>query len=374
LTSHPMRLMVLCVDGDDDVGVKAHIDTPVMGRGGCFEAASKLVMADPEEADSNTIFAALKEYDELRARGFEVEVALVAGTQRGGTDRALRIRGQLDYLLKRFPADGFVFISDGVGDEAIIPVVQSFRPIISVRRVVVRYSPSVEVSYAILGRYLKLLVEDPRYSRYTLGLPGMLLLTYGVLALLDQLRAAAIVSAILVGGALLFKGFELDRKILALGRLSPLQYFRLSSFLASSLLMVAALVTGLSAVAGTPQYRNAVTSFDAFLANIGYLTGVFLESSVFWIWLALGVGLAGGMLHELLRWSRIGYREGMGLLTLLLLYTPTVEFARFLKEPRSPLGLAFWVFIALALTFTAAGLLLPRVVSRELESGQSQPT
>jgi hypothetical protein len=35
-----MRAMVLCVNGDGDVGVKAHIETPVMGRGECLEAAA----------------------------------------------------------------------------------------------------------------------------------------------------------------------------------------------------------------------------------------------------------------------------------------------------------------------------------------------
>ena len=65
-------------------------------------------------------------------------------------------------------ADGAVIVSDGEDDETIIPVIHTILPIISVQRVIIRHSQSVEYSYAILGRYIKMLVYDPRYSKFFL--------------------------------------------------------------------------------------------------------------------------------------------------------------------------------------------------------------
>jgi len=54
------RLLVICVDRDDDVGEKTGIQTPVVGRNACIEAAQRLALEDPEDADINSIFAAIK--------------------------------------------------------------------------------------------------------------------------------------------------------------------------------------------------------------------------------------------------------------------------------------------------------------------------
>ena len=54
------KLLVICVDRDNDVGEKAGIITPVIGRDKCIEAAQRLALEDPEDADSNSIFSAIK--------------------------------------------------------------------------------------------------------------------------------------------------------------------------------------------------------------------------------------------------------------------------------------------------------------------------
>jgi len=61
-TSSANKLLVICVDRDNDVGDKAGIVTPVFGRNACIEAAQRLALEDPEDADSNSIFYAPKTY------------------------------------------------------------------------------------------------------------------------------------------------------------------------------------------------------------------------------------------------------------------------------------------------------------------------
>ena len=50
-----VRTLVLTVDRDNDLGVKAGIRGPVVGRKATLSAALRLGIADPEESDTNAI-------------------------------------------------------------------------------------------------------------------------------------------------------------------------------------------------------------------------------------------------------------------------------------------------------------------------------
>ena len=65
------RVLVLAVDRDGDLERKTRIRAPVFGREGVLAAATTLAVADPEEADANALFAAVREYDRLRAQEVE---------------------------------------------------------------------------------------------------------------------------------------------------------------------------------------------------------------------------------------------------------------------------------------------------------------
>ena len=60
------RILVLCVDRDDDLGMKAGINTPILGRKENVNAAASLALRDPEEADANAMFEAVRIYDNLK--------------------------------------------------------------------------------------------------------------------------------------------------------------------------------------------------------------------------------------------------------------------------------------------------------------------
>jgi len=54
------KTLIICIDGDDDVGMKAKVNTPILGRDDILAAATSLAIADPEEADANAMFGAIK--------------------------------------------------------------------------------------------------------------------------------------------------------------------------------------------------------------------------------------------------------------------------------------------------------------------------
>ncbi len=107
-------------------------------------------------------------------------------------------------------------VSDGYSDEAVLPLVESRVPVSSVRRIVIKHSESIEETAAVFTKYIRLLVENPRYSRIALGLPGLLVFIFGVLWAINYFIPGAIfwygiAIVIVLGGFLLLKGFGVDK-------------------------------------------------------------------------------------------------------------------------------------------------------------------
>ena len=118
------------------------------------------------------------------------EVALVAGKYNRGVEGDEKIGSEIQFIVDVFKADASVIVSDGEDDETVIPVIQSLIPVISIHRIVIRHSRSVEYSYAVFARYVKMLVYDPRYSRFFLGVPGALLVASGIATIFGLTREA----------------------------------------------------------------------------------------------------------------------------------------------------------------------------------------
>ena len=128
------KLLVICIDRDDDLGRKTGIPTPVVGRDACIEAAQRLALEDPEDADSNSIFFAVKTYEDLVSKGYKAQVITVTGVENRGVQADEKVASQIKSVLKKFSANGAVIVSDGEDDEMVIPVVQNVIPVMKEKK------------------------------------------------------------------------------------------------------------------------------------------------------------------------------------------------------------------------------------------------
>jgi putative membrane protein len=216
-SSKAERILILCVDRDDDLGMKAGLNTPILGRKDNVNAAAGLALRDPEEPDANAMFEAVRIYDNLKKEAKEKEeheVATIAGSDLGGVGADRQLVDELTEVLKVFPATDVILVTDGYTDEMVLPLIESRVPVTSVRRIVMKHSKSIEETAAVFSRYMKILVENPRYSRWLMGMPGLLLIVIGILWIFDQLTYAGIALAIVIGTFLVVRGFKLDRAFL----------------------------------------------------------------------------------------------------------------------------------------------------------------
>lgn len=348
------RLLVICVDRDNDVGDKAGISTPAVGRDACISAAQRLALEDPEDADPNTIFAAVKTYDNLVSSGYEAQVITVAGVARRGVDADQKVAKEIKSVLREFAADGAVVVSDGEDDESVIPSIQAILPVISVQRVVMRVSRSVEYSYAVFGRYLKKIAYDPKYSKFFLGVPGILLLIAGIGTLMGYTAEIIAILASILGGAFIVRAFDVDKAWTHWTKPTPAGFMRLFSLVAGIVIILSSIPAGVAQVS-IPEEIS-----DAWIINAvtnQTIVGQFMSGSFPMIWIGLGAIFAGMLLSNWMGGNKRQHIDILRLIVLCSLYPTVAQFVSILLHDESSFTLVPPLLMGLAVTLVSATLL-----------------
>ena len=198
-----MKTLVLVVDIDDDLGAKAKVKGPLIGEKKLIEAAKKLGLSDPEDADTNAIFKAVKLYKEMKAKGRNVEVALLTGSKKLGMHATQRVAQQLDVVVKKVGADSAVLVSDGIADEVVLPLIESRLKLSGVDIVYVKQAKELEKTYFLILEKLK----DPYYAKIIFGVPAVILI---LLSLMDLFNIPWQFLGFMVGLYLIIKGFGFE--------------------------------------------------------------------------------------------------------------------------------------------------------------------
>lgn len=201
-----VRTLVLCVDRDDDIGFKAKVTSPPIGRDECLNTAERLAIIDPEDSDINSIFQAIKTYDELKKKGEDIYIAVIGGSQTNMLEGDRRIAHDLGKIVWDFEINECILVTDGAEDEFILPVIQSIVDVRSIQRVIVKQMPNLEGTYYII----KKLLDDPEISKTFLIPVGLAMLLYAVSNLLGYPGVAVVIVVGVLGLYLLFKGYGID--------------------------------------------------------------------------------------------------------------------------------------------------------------------
>jgi putative membrane protein len=348
------RILVLCIDRDDDIGSKGGIETPILGRDSCINAGIRLAIEDPEDADANAIFGAIKTYEELISKGYESEVALVSGKFNRGIEADEKIGFEIHDVLAQYKADAAVLVSDGEDDETVIPIIQTIVPVISIQRIIIKHSRSVEYSYAVLGRYIKMLVYDPRYSKFFLGVPGALLVASGLATVFGLTREAIALVLSILGGAFIIRAFDVDKSLASLGRPTPTAFIRIFSAFAGTLIILASIANGLSSI---PPEAISPNMGVMEIIKDRVIVGSFVHGTITLLWIGIATILVGALLSNWFKGSITAMSDILRLVVLALLYFPILQFTSVLIERTNPFTLISSLLIGLAITLVAATFL-----------------
>jgi putative membrane protein len=351
------RLLVICIDRDNDVGEKAGIVTPVIGRDACIEAAQRLALEDPEDADSNSIFSAIKTYEDLISKGYKVEVVTVAGVKNKGVHADEKILAETRKVLEKFSANGAVIVSDGEDDESVIPVIQNVLPVVSVQRVVMKVSRSVEYSYAVFGKYLKMIAYDPRYSKFFLGVPGILLLIGGIATVFEITGEIFAVLVSILGGAFLIRAFDIDRAWSSWSKPTPMGFIRMFTMVAGVLLILSSVPAGISAV--DVELIEADTELITKITD-KMIIGQFVAGAIPILWIGIGAIFAGTLLSNWIGEIPRQISDILRIIVLIALYPTVAQFTNIMIYDESSFTLIPPLLGGLAATLVSATILFKK--------------
>ena len=355
------KLLVICIDRDDDIGKKAGIVSPVVGRNACLEAAQRLALEDPEDDDSNAIFGAVKTYEDLISKGYTAEVVTIAGDKNRGVQADEKIVIQIKSVLQKFSANGAVIVSDGDDDEMVIPVIQNVIPVVSVQRVVMQVSKTIEHSYAVFGKFLKMVVYDTRYSKFFLGVPGILLLIGGIGTVVGYTAEIFAVLVSILGGAFLVRAFDIDKAWGNWAKPTPTGFIRIFTLVTGLILILASVPAGITTI------DNSVLSsgigFIEALSN-QQVVGQFLSGMLPFLWMGLGTIAAGMLASNWLNRKLKHISDVLRIIVLAALYPTVAQFATILVTNESPFSLIPPLLIGAAITLISATFLFRRYRKR----------
>ena len=351
------RLLVICVDRDNDIGDKTGIATPVVGRDACIEAAQRLALEDPEDADSNSIFYAIKTYEDLVSKGYKTEIITVAGVADKGVQADEKIASEIKSVLDKFSANGSVIVSDGEDDESVIPIIQNVLPVVSVQRVVMKVSRSVEYSYAVFGKYLKMIAYDSKYSKFFLGVPGILLLIGGIATVFGYTAEIFAVLVTILGGAFLIRAFDIDKAWSNWTKPTPAGLIRTFTMITGIIIIIASIPSGIASI--QIDLNTIDTNLFGIITN-QMLVGQFMAGALPFLWIGIGSISGGILLSNWLKGSLKAITDVLRIVVLLSLYPTIFQFTNILTLQHNPFTLIPPLLAGFAVTLISATYLFRR--------------
>jgi putative membrane protein len=318
-----MENLVVCVDRDDDVGRKTKAVGPVIGVEANLAVARDLALADPEDTDTNAIFAAIKIAKELGT-----EIVTLTGDKSVGVVSDTKIGQQLDSVIEQFKPKGVILVFDGAEDAQIIPVIESRIKINSVKTVIVRQSQELEKAYFKISNFLKEIESDPNLARLVFGIPGLVLMLLAIGGAFGVILLAVDILLAMIGIYLLMKGFGYEEEFF--WRVS--QFFKslsvekVSTFIYAISIVVLAVAVGYGYVA--IMLENPTDPMRIYAA--------FVRGSVDLLFATVVIGVIGKIIDDYSGSKYLNVRADLVFLSFAFFVKLTVEaWARFIYNPLS---------------------------------------
>lgn len=291
-----MKLLIVCVDRDNDLGRKVGVQTPVIGREDVLRAAIAMGLKDPEEADTNSIFAGLKVYDDYKKSGVDAEIAVICGDEDVGIKSDAALSAQIDTVLTKVEPNSAVLVSDGAEDEYIYPLLSSRIKIDGIKRVVVRQARNIESIYYMILRSF----QEERVRRKFIVPVALALIVFSAFSILTGIMQAFYanfpdltwpVVFLTLGLYIVIKAYNLDEPVKAMSQDAKTAISTLPFMMLAGIIIVAGFV-GVWNVTQTSQPQDSLLTesqwqLQQMITIISYL----LWAGVFAL-ILLGIGRA----------------------------------------------------------------------------------
>lgn len=361
------KILVLCVDRDDDYGKKAGVKSPIIGEKNNLNAAQALALKDPSESDVNAVYAAVRAYHELKDQGYDTELMTICGHKDRDHKADRNIIEQLEAAIKKWSITEVVLISDGADDEQVLPLIQSRIKISAVRTIIVKQAKELEKSYYVIKEVLR----DPHFARLVFGLPGIAVALYGIVHLLGIQHISLNVFLALLGTYLIMKGFGIeDSLVKAFGTFKQTTSIERASFplyIGSALLFLLSLWAGVDNMVFIWDSVPAGVIIKAGYANIvniaafalGFI-GLFVLSAIVFLAGRIGDMYYKGDYYRIRKYAR----SMVSMIALYVIADAVSKFALFWTNaiPAGPSFADLFIAVGTSFIITIIGFLVIKYI------------
>jgi putative membrane protein len=220
-----------------------------------------------------------------------------------------------------------------------------------------KVSRSVEYSYAVFGKYLKMIAYDSKYSKFFLGVPGILLLIGGVATVVGYTAEITAVLISILGGAFLIRAFDIDRAWSNWAKPTPMGFIRIFTMVAGVLLMITSVPAGINAI--DEKILETETELLSIFSN-KIIIGQFVSGALPILWIGLGAIFAGILLSNWMGGIPRQISDVLRLVVLVALYPTVYQFTNIMINDESSFTLIPPLLGGLAATLVTATILFKK--------------
>ena len=231
-----------------------------------------------------------------------------------------------------------------------------------------KVSRTVEYSYAVFGKYLKMIAYDTKYSKFFLGVPGILLLIGGIATIVGYTAEIFAVLVSVLGGAFLIRAFDIDKAWSNWTKPTPSGFIRMFTLIAGIILLLASILAGVVAV------DVSLVDPEAQLLNIisnKILVGQFVSGALPILWIGIASIFAGTFLSNWLGGISKQITDSLRLIVLVALYPTIAQFTNILINDESSFTLIPPLLAGMAVTLISAVILFKKFKKRAVEESLS---
>ncbi len=219
-----------------------------------------------------------------------------------------------------------------------------------------KVSRTIEHSYAVFGKFLKMVVYDPKYSKFFLGVPGILLLIGGVGAVTGYTAEIFAVLVSILGGAFLIRAFDIDKAWSNWAKPTPEGFIRMFTLITGLILIAGSIPAGITSV-GIENISGGLGVLDIITDEI--IIGKFISGMIPFLWIGIGTIFVGILFNNWLNRKLRHISDILRIIVLVSLYPTVYQFTNILGG-ESSFSLILPLVVGFGVTAASATLLIRR--------------
>ena len=209
-----------------------------------------------------------------------------------------------------------------------------------------------------------MIAYDSKYSKFFLGVPGILLLIGGIATVFELTSQIFAVLVSILGGAFLIRAFDIDRAWSSWSKPTPMGFIRMFTMVAGILLILSSVPAGISTVD-----TELIESDTELIVKITdkVIIGQFILGALPILWIGMGAIFTGTLLSNWIGGVPRQISDILRIIVLAALYPTIVQFTNIMIYDESSFTLIPPLLGGLAATLISATILFKKYRKQKIK-------